>query len=250
MTAGTRVHFPHRGTSGLVLHAVLGRVAVGSNSDVEVGAVRAGDQVLGPMVIDQAGRQVDDLGGGRGDACRSGRVRKAQHRVRIGYVQLIADERHPERRMQALEEYAAAIRDAAAVSVAQQGDAIGAGRRRAGAGHDLLHDPTLEAFAVVGLVGRIGLRDQHVAVGQDVEPARMREPGCECGHARASCSRRLAAGGPSLGRSNVHRRQQRLVRHDQLRLRAEIGIGWQLRQVGACRQQGGQRGSQRGSKGN
>ena len=60
--------------------------------------------------------------------------------------------------------------------VAQQRDPVGARDRGARLRHLLLHDPALDALGVLGLGRRVGLGDQHVAVGQHVQPARVLEP--------------------------------------------------------------------------
>src|SRR5450432_354361 len=58
VAAGLGVHLPDRRATLLDLHPVLGGVAVGANGHVEFGPVRAGDDVLRPVVVDSAGRQI------------------------------------------------------------------------------------------------------------------------------------------------------------------------------------------------
>ena len=89
---------------------------------------------------------------------------------------------------------------AVAVGIAQQRDAIGARHTGAGSLHEEAHRPALEALAVLRTRRRIGLGDQHVAIGQHVEPARMIQVLGEGGHlqaaAPASASRRRASPRP------------------------------------------------------
>src|SRR6185295_4269415 len=47
------VHLPDRGSSLLHLHATLGDIAVRAHRHIESGSVSAGDQILGPVVIDR-----------------------------------------------------------------------------------------------------------------------------------------------------------------------------------------------------
>ena len=84
------------------------------------------------------------------------------------------------------------------------------GARRAGAGalHELLHQPALDALAVFRLGRRVGLGDQDVAVRQHRQPARMVEAGRVGGDDEPRRGDRLVAGRPALRRRDVHRRQQ------------------------------------------
>ena len=157
----------------LVRHPVLRDIAVGPDRDVEARSVDARDHVLGPVMIDGTRGQIDDLLARLRDLRGARSVGKAQNRVGAGDVQIVADERHSERRIESLQEHRPRVRDAGTAGVAQQRDSIRARDARTRAAHHGLHEPALDAFAVVRLWRRIGFGDQHVAVGQDVEPAGM-----------------------------------------------------------------------------
>ncbi len=119
MRAGARIDLPHCGAAGFVLHAVFGGVAVGTYGDVEVRSIRAGDEILRPVVIDGPGRQIQHFGAGCGDVRLSRHVAKAQYRIRIRDEQLVADQCHSKGRVQALDEHRPCVRDSGATSVAQ-----------------------------------------------------------------------------------------------------------------------------------
>ena len=55
--AGGAVNFPDRGAVQFRRDAVLGDVAVGADAGIELGAVRAGGQALGPVMVDGAAGQ-------------------------------------------------------------------------------------------------------------------------------------------------------------------------------------------------
>ncbi|MNE40528.1 hypothetical protein D3C80_1345560 [compost metagenome] len=90
------------------------------------------------------------------------------------------------------------------VGIAQQGDAVGAGHGRAGAFHRLAHGPAADALAIFGLGWRVGLGHQHIAVGQQVEPAWVVEAAGEGFDLRPWRSGRLAAFWPADGGGDVY----------------------------------------------
>ena len=92
--AAGHVHFPDRSTFCFSRHAALSDVAVGAHGDIELLAVGAGDEVLGPVVVDGAGGQLGDQRARRVDAGLARAIRKAQHGVGVGDKQVIPNERH------------------------------------------------------------------------------------------------------------------------------------------------------------
>src|SRR5437764_3135143 len=76
------------------------------------------------MVVARAGRQVDYFHAGRRDARLAGRIRKAEYRIGIGHVEVIAHEHHAERRVQPCEEDGTRFRDAVTIGVAQEYDSV------------------------------------------------------------------------------------------------------------------------------
>ncbi len=233
--AGLRVDLPDRGPAFLVRHALLADVAVRADRRVEPAAVAAGDDVLGPVVIDRAARQVDDLASRLADSRLARLVREAHDRVGVGDVEVVADERHAERRHQPFEEGGTALRDAVAVAVAQQGDPVRARHAGAGARHHLLHDPALDAAAVF-LGRRVGLGDEHVAVRQHVKPARMRQAGRVRRDRQAARGSGPRARRPADGGCDVDGRKDGLHRRRQSRARADARAFRQARHLAACGQ--------------
>jgi len=181
------------------------------------------------------------IGPAGGDARVAGRIRKAQHRVGVRDVQIVAHQRHAERRVQPFEQHRTQIGHAVSVGVAQQCDAVRAGYAGTRALHDQAHHPADDSLAVFGLGRSVGLGHQHVAVGQRIKPARVVEAGREGGHAQAGGGLRCGAGGPALRRCDVDGRDQRALRCRQDRLRPGAGRHRQRGHVAASRQRRRQR---------
>ena len=168
-------------------------------------------------------------------------------RIGIGDVEILADQHHAERRIQPAEEDAARLGDAVAVGVAQQRDAVGARHPGARPFLRLPVDKALDALAVVRLRRRVALGDQHVAVGQHIDRARMIEPGREGRDRHAVGGDRLGAVGPAADRGDIDRRDPRMfrrrqggrrtvaLRHGRGRLPGVVAGGKRQRQCGdAC----------------
>ena len=112
------------------------------------------------------------------------------------------------------------------------------GARRAGAGplHHLLHDPALDALAVLGARGRIGLGDEHVAVGQHVAASAGAQARRERGDGQAAGGNRRLARRPADGRGDVHGRDQGLDGLRQLGLGPTLAASGKLRHLAAAGQ--------------
>ena len=188
-------------------------------------------------MIAPAGRQIDDLFPLRGDLGLAFLIRKAQDRVGVGDIEILADERHAERRVEVLQEDCARLRDSIAVGIAQQRDTVGAGDRSAGAAKHQPRDPAHDAALLLPPRRGVGLRHQHVAVRQHIEPARMIEPGRQ-GVDRETLGRnRHAAVGPADRRRDIDGRDHGLVRLRQGRVRPDARLGRQFRGLAAGREQ-------------
>ncbi|SOZ09699.1 protein of unknown function (plasmid) [Cupriavidus taiwanensis] len=226
--AGAALNLPDRGAAGFLVHAVFAHVAVRAHGHVKLAAIAAGDQALGPVMVERPAGQVDHLLRRGADFGLAVLVREAQQRVGGGHIEVIADQRHAERRIHVLQEHRALVGNAVAVAVAQQRDAVGAGRAGAGALHHHLHDPALDALAVVGLGRRIALGHQHVAVGQHIDPARMVQLVGKRRHRHAFRRHRALARGPADGRRDLDGGNRGLVGGRQLWGGPETSFGRQL----------------------
>ena len=142
-----------------------------------------------------AGVELDDRLGLGGDPRLAVGVGHADERVGVADVELAAQQRHAEGRVEPGHEDVALLGDAVAVGVAQQRDAV----RRRGAGasaaHQEAHGAGDDAAALAR--GAVGLGHQYVAVGEAIEPARMVEPFCEGGDLEPGGGGGLAARGPA-----------------------------------------------------
>jgi hypothetical protein len=121
--------------------------------------------------------------------------------------------------MQAGEERLLEFRDAVVVGVAQQGDAVGTGHGRAGALHHRFHHRALDPADPALARRSVAFRDQHVAVGQDQQPARMLESAGETRERKSGGGGRSLACAPADRGGDVDPRDQAMVR------RRERGIG-------------------------
>ncbi|MCY1503720.1 hypothetical protein D9M68_378580 [compost metagenome] len=164
----------HGGASPLLLQAVFADVGIGADRDVKLGPVRAGDDVLRPVVV-AACRQVDDLVRGRRNLGRALLIGKGHDRIGIGNVELAVEQCHAERRIEPGDEGRFRFRHAVTVRVAQQRYAIGALTSGAGPALDELSSKGPHRKAGVGLGWRIAFCDQHIAIRQHVKPAGMIE---------------------------------------------------------------------------
>ena len=105
--------------------------------------------------------------------------------------------------------------NAIAVGIAQQRDAVGARNACARPFLRLLVDEALDALAIVRLRRRVALGDQHVAVRQHIDRARMIEPGGEGVDRHAVGGDRLGAIGPAVDAGDIDRRDPRMFRRRQ-----------------------------------
>ncbi len=187
------------------------------------------------MVVDSAW-QIGNEGRLGGEMRVAGLVRKTHHRIGIGDIKAVADQRHAERRKQAADELRTHLCHAVAIGIAQQGDAIGARHRRAGLFHHralhLLAQPAA-GFGIFGL-GRLGrFGHQHIAVGQHVDPARVIQI------ARKRCNLQivgrdgLGIGCPAFDRRHLDGGNQTLHRLGQLRVRPGPLFDRQRRRIAA-----------------
>ena len=157
-------------------------------------------------------------------------VRHPHQRVGIGDVQPVADQRHAEGREQVRDQHGLRFRDAVAVLVAQQRDAVGARHVGAGFRERLVHEGRADGIRrFVGRRWAIGFGDEHIAVRQDIQPARMDQAGGEGFDMHARCGRRCFAGFPSDDGGDLHRGQQRLVRRGERWRRTADGLGRDFR---------------------
>ena len=174
--ARSGIDLQNRRAVDLLFQTVLGDVGVGANADIEAGSVSRGDQRLGPVVV-SSGRQVGDLDGCRLDPGLPGPIREGHHGIGIGHEQTISDQRHAEGRHEVLKEDRPGLRYPVAVRITQQGDAVGARHPRARAAHDQPLDPTADpTLLVFRLWRRVGFGDQHIAVREAIQPARVIQP--------------------------------------------------------------------------
>src|SRR5882757_846221 len=79
--------------------SVFADIAVRTDSDIELGAVRTGQQSLRPMMIDGAAWKIGELGAWGRDAGLSFLIRKAHDGVGIRHVEIISNQGDAERRV-------------------------------------------------------------------------------------------------------------------------------------------------------
>ena len=220
LVARRRVDLEDRRAALLLVEAVLAHVAVGANGYIELLAVLAGDDILGPVVVDGPARQVRDLLARRRDILSV--VVEAHQRIRVRDIESIAYERHPEGRIEPGQEWALDLGDPVAVAIAQERDAVGACRSCATrALLEEAHEPRLETIAFLGPRRRVGLGDEDVAIRQHIEPARMIEILGEGRNLQATSGGGRSSGGPALRRRDVDGRDEGTLRLRELRVGTE-----------------------------
>ena len=192
------------------------------------------------MVVD-ARRQVEHLDPRRKDAVLPRLVRELHDRIGVGHVQVAADQRHAERRVQALQESRPGFGHPVAVGVAQQRNAVGTRRACAGSAHDESHDPTTHATRNDTVVGRfVALGHEDVTVGQRVEPARMVQVARHGSHREPERCGWSQACRPTRRSRHVDRRDRVFYRGRQLRRDADARAFGHARGFAAARQEGQQ----------
>ena len=95
-------------------------------------------------------------------------------------IEGLADQGHAEWPLDALGEQGLGFRDAITVSIAQQHDFVGAFGRRPGVFHDDAGGETAQTFWLTRLRRRLG--HENIAIGQDIEPARVVQALGQAGH--------------------------------------------------------------------
>ena len=237
MLASLRIDFPDIRAACFCRDAVLADIAVGADGHIELRTVGVGDDVLGPVMVDRAGRKIDDLLAFLRDARLAVTIGEAQHGIGVGDIERIAGQGHAERRVQAGDEDVALIGDAVAIGVAQQHDAIRRWSRiRTRRLHDRRLDVADDTARVVRFRRRVGFRHQHVAIGQHQQPAWMIEVFCECRDRKPVRRCRLLARLPVHGFRDVHCRNECLVRRGKRGMRSDTRRKRKLRLLAAGRE--------------
>ena len=123
LVAARQVELMNRGAALFDVHALVGDVGERADPDVELRFVGRQKQAAGPVpaaiVLGQPATWL-------GDPVRARRIGKGDHAIGIADVKRVADKRHSERLVQALEERVLRLSDAVTVGVAQERDAVGA----------------------------------------------------------------------------------------------------------------------------
>ena len=218
------IDLKHRSAVHFLVHPALADIARRPDRHIEAFAVFGGEQIAGPVII--ATRQIDDLGALGRDAGFTFLVRKSDNRVGVGDVKRLADQRHAEGRVEALQENRTLVGNAIAIAVTQQRDAVGRAGAGTGPAHQHTHHPIGDA--VLHARRRIGFGNEQIAIGQQIHPARMIEL-----VGKGVDRQPLGGGGhgalfPAHGLGNVHQREAFPIGHRNFGLRAGNGFHRQL----------------------
>jgi hypothetical protein len=135
-------------------------------------------------------------------------IREAHNRVGGCDIEVVADKRHAEGRIQPLQEDRPSFHGSIAIGVAQQRDTVSTGNAGTYAFFDELHNPAFNAIATPRLRGSVRLGDQDVAVGKSIEPARMIEVSRVSAHRKTRSSCRRHTVGPAFCRGDVEGREK------------------------------------------
>ena len=143
---------------------------------------------------------------GAGDVRRAIRVGKAQHSVGIGDIEIVADQRHAEWRIQSLEKHACGDRPRRRRQLSRSSVMrLALGAPSTGPCHHQPHQPALDALGIIRLGRGIGFGHQNITIRKHIKPARVLQAAGKGGHAGSWGSLWLGAGWPASGWRNIHR---------------------------------------------
>ena len=225
------IDLPNRSAAFFFFDAILADVAVGADGGVQLHSVGTGNDVLCPVMIEGAGRQVGYHRARCSDSRLPRHVRKANDSIGIRDVQRLSHQGHAKRRFEPVDEDAPVVGDTVAIRIAQQCDPVGTRRSCARLRHEHLHEPAPDAFAVIRLRGRVGFGNQYVAIGQHMNPPRMIQAFGKTRYRHTRCHYGLRPGRPAFGCRDVDGRNDggRRVRQD--RIGPHAGGNWKARDV-------------------
>ena len=149
------------------------------------------------------------LRGRRGDAGLSGDIGKGHQSIGVADVERVTDQRHAERLVQVFQERLLDFGHAIAIGVAQQSDPIRALPHRGCPAHRRRHR-VVEHVPHHGARHARGFRDQHIAVRQHLNPARMLKAAGERVDLQPGIRRRHLPWRPTLRRRHFQRRDHAL----------------------------------------
>ena len=180
------------------------------------------------MMVDGTGRQVRDFYARRVDLGLSIHIREAQDRIRVGDVEIVTDERHAERRIEVFEEHGSRLRNPVTVGVPQKRDAVRAWDAGAGPFLRYVKEKAFYPFGVLRPGRTVGFGHEDVAIGKDVEPARVIEPGGKSVDREVRRRRRLRALRPTLGGGDIDGGDERGIGRRYRGIRTDAGLIGQL----------------------
>ena len=196
--AARQIELMDRCTPLLGIHAALADIAERADPCIELAPVGTRQQAARPMA---AGLERCELPPRRGDAAGPRGVGEGHHAVGVADVERVAQQRHAERLVQSLQKNLADLGYAVAIRIPQPGDAVRADPHGGGALHRAEHGVVEQRPDGPGHGQRLG--DQHVAIGQDVDPAGMPKPGRERVHLEPGRRDRRLPFAPTPGRRHL-----------------------------------------------
>src|SRR5271167_3792535 len=112
MGPGCGVDLPYGGSLTFDLDSIFADIAVGTDSDVKLGAIRTGKQGLGPVVVDRPAWQVGQFGSLSRDGGLSILIRVADDGIGVRHIEIVANQRDAKRRVQVVQKYSPQRRNA------------------------------------------------------------------------------------------------------------------------------------------
>ena len=157
-----------------------------------------------------------------GNAAGPRLVGEGDHAVGIADIERVPQQRHSERLVQSRKKRLPGFRDAVAIGVAQQRDAIRADPGGGRALHRGDHGVVEEGAGRIGDGQQLG--GENVAVGQHMDPTGVLQAGRECVDREARRRDRRLPGRPPSGRRHLERRQAALRLGGRYRRRRPHGL--------------------------
>jgi len=173
------------------------------------------------MMVARTRGKLDHPGSAGSDLLGSLCIGELHDRVAVGHVEVIADQSHPERRVEAGQEDRALLRDTIAVRVPQSRDSVCARHAPAGLFLELFEEKPFDSRAVLRARRSVGLGHQDVAVRQDVDPPGMVESLGESYDGGPWGGHRRGPFRPTFGGDDVDGWDQRLAGRRDRRIRPD-----------------------------
>ena len=178
------------------------------------------------MLVVSPGGKRRDLFALLADAFGPRLIVETQNCIGICDIEIGPDERHPEWRVETGDERHLHVGHSVSVRVAQQCDAVCAWYGRARFFHEQFHEEAFDPLSQFRLRRGGGFRHEHIAIGQDVEPAGVLQTAGKRSDRKPLRRNGCKAAWPTGRRRDIESRQEVLRRFGDLRGGTACCLNW------------------------